>query len=161
EGVDGEEIARENLCLVMLHQLPPTDRRAPLWGREDAVPFQHLGNRLLTEVVTQLAQRPLDFAVPPIRILAHETDDECFDLSTSPWSSAACGMAIRPLPANQVVMPLQNRCGLEQTDYFSQLSGGMLRGCLQLGGHHRHRQFLNPGETHWLVPLAFQDHQLL
>src|SRR5258708_26355765 len=84
ERVDREEIASEKLCLVMLHQLPPTGRLAPLWCWRDAVPLQHIGSRLFTDLLTQLAQLPLDFAIPPIRLLVQQTDHECLDLVSCP-----------------------------------------------------------------------------
>jgi hypothetical protein len=124
----------------VLHKLPPAGRHTPLGCGWDAVSFQHIGNRLFTEVVTQLAQLPLEFAISPIRILTHKTDDECLDLSAGPWPPAAFLVAIRSLLSHQLTMPFQYRLGLEQTYHLPHVSRGPLRSSFELGGYHGQRR---------------------
>src|SRR5260221_1981136 len=53
ERVHGEEIAGQNLLPIVGHQMPPADRALALWRWKDAVPFQDIGNRLLTDGIAQ------------------------------------------------------------------------------------------------------------
>ena len=52
QGLHGE-IAGEQLIFVMRHQVAPTRRATPLRSRQNDMPFQDIGNRLTTQLMTK------------------------------------------------------------------------------------------------------------
>jgi hypothetical protein len=43
--------------------------------------LKNVSNCLITDVIAQLAYFALELAIAPVRLLAHEADDQRFDLS--------------------------------------------------------------------------------
>lgn len=65
DGFDGEEVAGEQVVLVVLHQGPPADGTETHRGREDVMSLEHIAHGAGGDDVAQLLQLTGDLAVAP------------------------------------------------------------------------------------------------
>ena len=66
EGVDGEEVAGDELVSVVGHQRAPTGVSSSIWGWHDAVATKDVGDGLSADPESKLVQFALDFAEAPL-----------------------------------------------------------------------------------------------
>ena len=116
ECFDGEEIASQNLVLVVAHELPPIGGAASIWRGRDAVTAQDVGYGLGRDLMTQLATFPLDLAMAPVVVFAGQAYDELFKLFFCTRATTPIFPGIGPFATDQCTMPLEDGFGLEDTN---------------------------------------------
>ena len=65
ERINGEEITRQDLLFVVLHEMSPTHGAFALRYRRNTVSRQDIANRLVTDNVSQLTQFALKAIIAP------------------------------------------------------------------------------------------------
>lgn len=118
-----------------------------------------MGDRLLTDRITQLQQLPLNAFVAPA-ILKRQTHHQSLDFPIEAWPSATVPLPVRPFPAHQFSMPAENGLGFHNPNHIPQLFDGATGCGFQVDRQHHQRQFFSTGQSHGLALFALIDRQL-
>ena len=86
DSFHGEEITRQDLLFVVIHQMSPAKRAMANRSWLDAVTVENVANGWLGNLEIQLDDFALDFAVTPARVFSGETENKVFDFLAGRWS---------------------------------------------------------------------------
>ena len=120
-----EEVARQNLVSVVIHQVTPTGGTFPIWRGKNVVPLQDVGNRLFAYAVSELAKFALDLAIAPVSVFLRKPDDEALEFLINVWATVAAFRIVCPFALHQLAVPAKNSFRLEYPDDLTKLLNGM------------------------------------
>ena len=109
DGVDGEEVAREQARRLAADELAPGDAGSLASGSESCL-AQELADRRRREAESERTELARDALVAPAAVLARESEDQLADLSAdrrSPRARCWVGPALR----HELAMPADERVG--------------------------------------------------
>src|SRR6266567_1515180 len=82
---NGEEIDSRHYGHVRTNEVRPCCGLAALRSRRNPKPPQNVADRLIGDLMTEVAECSGDAVVTPKRILSRHADDQFHDLASDPW----------------------------------------------------------------------------
>lgn len=115
--LDREEIARHHeIAMAPEKGAPCAALLSAAWAWRNAMTFEHIPHRGTTDGVGEFAQLAMDLAIAPTRILADQVQDQGLDLGVDPGPPAVTPALERPLVADEITVPTQDRFWLDEDD---------------------------------------------
>jgi hypothetical protein len=106
----------------------------PVWCRFDAVSFQHVGHRGISDVAADIGQCSLDAIIAPRRILSGKPQNGIHDDLPKPRPSDSLSLiGVVPLLRHELTVPAEDRVGRH--------NGGQLQQCLAAESMAFHSQY--------------------
>jgi hypothetical protein len=157
---DGEEIAREHLLSIVVQKRPPRIPTALGRGQEP-MPAQDVLNGRWIDDEAKLQQLTLYFIVPHAQVLTRDPENQRLDIRVKLWASSTVRVLKRPLPADELSVPLQYSFGLNQQNCFAHTLLPAL--CLYLQTFHKgnEHQLFGTRKTWFRFRFALQHAELL
>ena len=88
------------------------------------MPSQDVGDSFVANGVTKLFEFTLNSIVAEIVVLSCHSNDQPFNLSVNPGSTATAGRIVCPFAFHQLTMPVQNSLWLKDPDALAKLLNG-------------------------------------
>src|SRR2546427_8753221 len=119
--LSSEEVGRHKDVHVRADELLPRGGGFALWGRGDAMAFQDVAHRLVTDRIAQVGQGADNTVIAPGAVFLGHADHQGFEVLGNRGASRT--LALRraiELLGHQLAMPAQNGVGLDDRGHFLQ-----------------------------------------
>ena len=161
QSLHGEEITRQDLILVVGHQLAPTQRAVAHRCWDNLMPVEYIANGRAGDLETQLEEFALQFAISPAGIFFCQTHNQVFKLGIEPGSTALAPTRIGPLAPHQFTMPPEHRFGLKNPEDLLELLGRSVRMAFEFVDQNSQDHFFCPGGLDRFLLFAGHDVELV